>query len=157
VPSQYGGFFVCLHPQNATRLFSWNSTSSGANSVPVCDPSQKGCVLERPHRHQYTFPGPTSITYGLRCAMTTSSAISSPWLWVISNESCVKHGRPVCGRSITQYASPFTFYEVSRSVVAVRARSPASATHNPQCFHQGGLEYIRDAQTPMMQDTPWIA
>jgi len=28
VPSQKGGLFVCLHPQNATRFRSLNSTSS---------------------------------------------------------------------------------------------------------------------------------
>ncbi len=42
VPSQNGGFFVCLHPHQATRFFSVSSTSTGECSVPVWDPSQNG-------------------------------------------------------------------------------------------------------------------
>jgi hypothetical protein len=52
VPSQNGGFLVCLQPQKATRFFSVNSTSIGEKDVPVCEPSQKGCVFDLPHRHQ---------------------------------------------------------------------------------------------------------
>jgi hypothetical protein len=62
VPSQNGGFLVCLQPQKATRFFSVNSTSIGENDVPVCEPSQKGCVLDLPQRHQENLPGPISIT-----------------------------------------------------------------------------------------------
>ncbi len=52
VPSQNGGFLVCLQPQKATRFFSVNSTSIGENEVPVCEPSQNGWVFDLPQRHQ---------------------------------------------------------------------------------------------------------
>lgn len=52
VPSQNGGFLVCLQPQKASRFFSVNSTSIGENDVPVCEPSQKGWLFDLPHRHQ---------------------------------------------------------------------------------------------------------
>ena len=52
VPSQNGGFLVCLQPQKATRFFSVNSTSIGENEVPVWEPSQNGWVFDLPQRHQ---------------------------------------------------------------------------------------------------------
>jgi hypothetical protein len=52
VPSQNGGEPVRLHPQKATRLGSVIVTSIGVKPVPLCDPSQNGWLLERPHRHQ---------------------------------------------------------------------------------------------------------
>ena len=49
VPSQNGGVFVCLHWQSATCFFSVNENSTGVIPVPLCDPSQNGWFLERPH------------------------------------------------------------------------------------------------------------
>jgi hypothetical protein len=51
LPSQNGLFFVCLQPHQATVFFAVISVLTGENSVPLCDPSQNGCVLERPQAH----------------------------------------------------------------------------------------------------------
>jgi hypothetical protein len=53
VPSQKGGEAVRLHPQNATRLGSVIVVSNGVKPVPLCAPSQKGWLWDRPHRHQW--------------------------------------------------------------------------------------------------------
>ena len=45
-PSQNGGFAVCLHMHQATLRFSVISTFTGENPLPLCEPSQKGCVEE---------------------------------------------------------------------------------------------------------------
>jgi hypothetical protein len=62
LPSQSGGFAVCLQPQkNTVRVFSglWRT---GANPVPAWLPSQNGCVADRPQAHQkYFFPASTSM------------------------------------------------------------------------------------------------
>jgi hypothetical protein len=42
VPSQKGGFFVCLHWHNATSFVSVSVNSSGSMPVPSWEPSQKG-------------------------------------------------------------------------------------------------------------------
>jgi hypothetical protein len=48
VPSQYGGFFVCLQPHKATFFASVNFISTGV--IPVlsraCEPSQNGWFAE---------------------------------------------------------------------------------------------------------------
>lgn len=42
VPSQKGGFLVCLHPQKKTVLVSVASNLSGVMPEPAWEPSQKG-------------------------------------------------------------------------------------------------------------------
>jgi hypothetical protein len=52
LPSQYGGFWVCLHWQMATVLVSAKSNLSGVNGVVLCDPSQKLPFSLCPQAHQ---------------------------------------------------------------------------------------------------------
>ena len=51
LPSQNGWVLVCLQAHQATVFFSLISVLKGENSVPLCEPSQNGCVLERPQEH----------------------------------------------------------------------------------------------------------
>jgi hypothetical protein len=41
-----------LQPQKAIFCFSVISTFIGEYSLPLCEPSQKGCVPDRPQVHQ---------------------------------------------------------------------------------------------------------
>src|ERR1017187_1375105 len=51
-PSQKAPFFECLQPHQAT-FFAWAiSVFTGANAVPLCEPSQNGWLLEPPQAHQ---------------------------------------------------------------------------------------------------------
>ena len=52
LPSQNGAFFVCLQPHHATVLAPVISVFNGAKPVPLCEPSQNGWPLDRPHAHQ---------------------------------------------------------------------------------------------------------
>ena len=52
VPSQNGSPPVRLHPQSQTFLASEIDSFIGVNSEPWCEPSQKGCRDDFPHRHQ---------------------------------------------------------------------------------------------------------
>lgn len=55
VPSQKGAFLECLQAHQATVLASVICTRFGPRPVPLCEPSQNGWVLERPHaHHQYS-------------------------------------------------------------------------------------------------------
>jgi hypothetical protein len=50
-PSQSGGVEVRLQVQNSTRRVSGATHSRGSRLVTSWEPSQNGCVDERPHRH----------------------------------------------------------------------------------------------------------
>jgi len=50
-PSQNGGLAVCLQRHQATFLFSVISTFTGVKPLPLCAPSQNGCIEEYPHEH----------------------------------------------------------------------------------------------------------
>jgi hypothetical protein len=52
-------FFECLHAHQATVFASVISTFLGANPVPLCEPSQKGWLPERPQAHHQYVPGST--------------------------------------------------------------------------------------------------
>ena len=75
VPSQNGSFLVCLQAHQAMRLASSITTRSGSKSVPRWDPSQKGCVWDRPQVHHQYSPGSTFWTMGLFCGQRGSVAI----------------------------------------------------------------------------------
>ena len=51
LPSQNGAFLECLHPHQATVRAWVISTFFGEYSVPLCDPSQNGWVLDPPQAH----------------------------------------------------------------------------------------------------------
>jgi hypothetical protein len=51
VPSQNGIEPERLQAHHATVFASVIATSLGSNPVPLCDPSQKGWLFERPHAH----------------------------------------------------------------------------------------------------------
>jgi len=51
-PSQKQSLCECLQPHHATVFDSVISTFLGAKPVPLCEPSQNGCPLDRPHAHQ---------------------------------------------------------------------------------------------------------
>jgi hypothetical protein len=72
LPSQNGGFFECLQPHQATVFDSVISIFLGPKLVPLCEPSQKGCVFERPHEHHQYAIGSAFNTNGDFCAMTGS-------------------------------------------------------------------------------------
>jgi hypothetical protein len=55
----------CLQAHQATVLAASIATLMGANSVPLCDPSQNGWEAERPHAHHQYSPGSTFCTMGL--------------------------------------------------------------------------------------------
>ena len=44
-PSQKAPLAECLHPHQATFLSSVISTRSGTKPVPLCEPSQNGCLV----------------------------------------------------------------------------------------------------------------
>jgi hypothetical protein len=50
-PSQNGGVPVRLQAQKATRRFSVAVHFSGVNGVPAWEPSQSGCLADRPQAH----------------------------------------------------------------------------------------------------------
>ena len=52
VPSQYGGFPVCLHMHRCAVSAASTVKVRGTIPVPRCEPSQNGCVEERPQAHQ---------------------------------------------------------------------------------------------------------
>lgn len=52
LPSQNGPFLECLQPHHATVLASVISVFTGVNGVPLCEPSQKGWLLDWPQLHQ---------------------------------------------------------------------------------------------------------
>jgi hypothetical protein len=54
----------CLQAHHATVLAALISTWSGENSLPLCDPSQNGCVAERPHAHHQKVPASVICTMG---------------------------------------------------------------------------------------------
>lgn len=49
VPSQNGKLAECLHPHQAIFFISVTSTLLGTNELPLCDPSQNGCLALLPH------------------------------------------------------------------------------------------------------------
>jgi hypothetical protein len=51
LPSQKGASPVCLHMHHATVSAVATVTFFGAKPVPLWEPSQKGCDLERPQAH----------------------------------------------------------------------------------------------------------
>jgi hypothetical protein len=51
LPSQKGIFMECLQAHQATVFASVISTFLGSIPVPLCEPSQKGWLFERPHAH----------------------------------------------------------------------------------------------------------
>ena len=51
VPSQSGWEPVFLQTQNQSFFDSAGTYFSGENSLPLCEPSQNGCVALRPQRH----------------------------------------------------------------------------------------------------------
>jgi hypothetical protein len=51
-PSQSAPFLLCLQPQKYTVELDLASYFTGVNSLPLCEPSQNGCDLLRPHAHQ---------------------------------------------------------------------------------------------------------
>jgi hypothetical protein len=56
-PSQYGGFFVCLHKQIAAVLVSSALNTLGAISVHLCAPLNHALFSDFPHAHHaYNFP-----------------------------------------------------------------------------------------------------
>jgi hypothetical protein len=54
----------CLQAHQATVLASVISVFFGAKPVPLCEPSQKGWLWERPHAHHQYVPGSTFCTMG---------------------------------------------------------------------------------------------
>jgi hypothetical protein len=70
VPSQNGTPPECLHAHQATVLDSVISTWRGSCPVPLCEPSQKGWLFERPHAHHQYVPGSTFCTIGNFWKMT---------------------------------------------------------------------------------------
>ena len=51
-PSQNGLSFVFLQLHKKTSLLSMASNLTGVLPVSLCEPSQKGCLLEKPQLHQ---------------------------------------------------------------------------------------------------------
>jgi hypothetical protein len=51
-PSQNGWPSVCLQPHQATVRAAVISVLIGVKAVPLCEPSQNGCILDCPHEHQ---------------------------------------------------------------------------------------------------------
>jgi hypothetical protein len=49
--SQNGGVLVRLQVQNLRFPIRFAVHSNGVKSVTSCEPSQNGCVSERPHQH----------------------------------------------------------------------------------------------------------
>ena len=54
----------CLQAHQATVFGSVISVFSGPKPVPLCEPSQKGWLLERPQAHHQYVPGSTFWTMG---------------------------------------------------------------------------------------------
>lgn len=52
VPSQSGRFDECLQPQKNSFLDASAVYLTGAKSLPLCEPSQKGCFEDLPQAHQ---------------------------------------------------------------------------------------------------------
>jgi hypothetical protein len=65
LPSQKGLFLECLQAHQATVLAAGRSIFMGANSVPLCDPSQNGWEADRPQEHHQYEPGSAFCTMGL--------------------------------------------------------------------------------------------
>jgi hypothetical protein len=77
-PSHNAGFWVRLQPHSHAVPSVSAVKGFGANSLPLCDPSQNGCLADMPQlHHQYVFPAATSTAYGDVCA-TTGSDILCP-------------------------------------------------------------------------------
>ena len=51
-PSQKGGFALALHWHKKAVSDVLAINFCGVKFVPLCEPSQKGCVIERPQAHQ---------------------------------------------------------------------------------------------------------
>src|SRR5574340_1723524 len=77
LPSQKGLPLVCLQLHSQTVVFSPTTNDTGSSPVPSCEPSQNGCVIERPHEHHQYSPGSSSSSAGLR-SYTTASDIKAP-------------------------------------------------------------------------------
>ena len=69
---------MCLHWQNHTSLLSAAVKTSGANPVPLWEPSQNGCPFDSPQRHQaYVRPSSTFTATGCFAAIFGSGIASS--------------------------------------------------------------------------------
>jgi len=88
-PSQNGGFAVCLHMHHATFFFSVISTFTGEKPLPLCAPSQNGCVDEYPQEHHQYVPGSISSTFGEFAQQRGSLMIS----FVGPRPPCVNRGK----------------------------------------------------------------
>ena len=81
LPSQKGGFPVRLHPHQACLPDFSQTTTFGLIPVPCLawDPSQNGCLSERPQLHQAFFsPSCPSRTYGFFCGIAGSNDMKTP-------------------------------------------------------------------------------
>src|SRR5574340_1043918 len=78
LPSQKGLPLVCLQLHSQTVVFSPTTNDTGSSPVPSCEPSQNGCVIERPHEHHQYSPGSSSSSAGLR-SYTMGSDMRDSW------------------------------------------------------------------------------
>src|SRR5574340_1666598 len=72
LPSQKGLPLLCLQLHSQTVVFSPTTNDTGSSPVPSCEPSQNGCVIERPHEHHQYSPGGSSGSGGWRSYTTAS-------------------------------------------------------------------------------------
>src|SRR5512139_1957837 len=83
VPSQNGLSLLCLQLHSHTVVFSLMKNGIGSSPLPSCEPSQNGCVIERPHEHHQYSPGSRSSSAGLRSYTTGSDMLGSCAKWAI--------------------------------------------------------------------------
>src|SRR5574340_1705690 len=77
LPSQKGLPLLCLQLHSQTVVFSPTTNDTGSSPVPSCEPSQNGCVIERPHEHHQYSPGSSPSSAGLRAYTTGSDILGS--------------------------------------------------------------------------------
>jgi hypothetical protein len=79
LPSQNGGFLVCLQPQKRPFMSVLGVKDMGEKSLPAWDPSQNGWFCDLPQRHHQTV-SPAFIS-------TVNGAFAATTGWLMATHS----------------------------------------------------------------------